>query len=236
MPVKAPCRQKQKSAWESAWFYFDQQLIFYLYIFTPFSFKIFSMALYFKLLKTLALIGVLLYVMRVLISLLSKEKSLYAPDPGRHFFMLFWALLCLLIAGPLFVIYFAKPQVQPLEATVLLMLGLVLASFSLPVFAIHIQYFIQDFQKLVEIDKQGKTFKIYDVAHKLFYRQEDIVSATRVKCQTPRFFWSNYEYITFEFRNGKTMTITSLLMPLDKMARYINPRLLVVKQKSICFI
>jgi hypothetical protein len=194
------------------------------------------MALYFKLLKTMALIAALLYMMRVLISLLSKEKSLYAPDPGRHFFMLFWALLCLLIAGPLFVIYFAKPQVQPLEATLLLMVGLLLTSFSLPVFVVHIQYFIQDFQKLVEIDKKGQTFKIYDVAHKLFYRQEDIVEATRVKCQTGKFFWSNYEYITFEFRNGKKLTITSLLMPLDKIARYINPRILVEKQKTICFI
>jgi hypothetical protein len=194
------------------------------------------MALYFKLLKILALIAVLLYVMRVLISLLSKEKSLFAPDPGRHFFMLFWAMLCLLVAGPLFVIYFAKPQVQPLEATILLMLGLLLASFSLPVFLLHIQYFIHDFQKLVEIDKKGETFKIYDVAKKLFYRQEDIVTATRVRCQTPRFFWSNYEYITFEFRNGQHLTITSLLMPLDKMARYINPRNLVVKHKTICFI
>jgi hypothetical protein len=194
------------------------------------------MALYFNLLKILALIAVLLYVMRVLIGLLSKEKSLFAPDPGRHFFMLFWAMLCLLVAGPLFVIYFAKPQVQPLEATILLMLGLLLASFSLPVFLLHIQYFIHDFQKLVEIDKKGETFKIYDVAKKLFYRQEDIVTATRVRCQTPRFFWSNYEYITFEFRNGQQLTITSLLMPLDKMARYINPRNLVVKHKTICFI
>ena len=194
------------------------------------------MPLYFKLLKTLALIAALLYVMRVLISLLSKEKSLYAPDPGRHFFMLFWALLCLLIAGPLFVIYFAKPQVQPLEATILLMLGLLLASFSLPVFVVHIQYFIHDFQKLVEIDKKGETFKIYDVAKKLYYRQEDIVAATRVRCQTGRFFWSHYEYITFEFRNGKRMTITSLLMPLDKIAKYINPRIMVVKKKPICFI
>jgi hypothetical protein len=194
------------------------------------------MALYFKLLKILALLGVLLYVMRVLISLLSKEKSLFAPDPGRHFFMLFWAMLCLLVAGPLFVIYFAKPQVQPLEATLLLMLGLLLASFSLPVFVLHIQYFIHDFQKLVEIDKKANTFKVYDVAKKLFYRREDIVTATRVKCQTARFFWSNYEYITFEFRNGQHLTITSLLMPLDKMARYIDPRNLVVKHKTICFI
>jgi hypothetical protein len=194
------------------------------------------MALYLKLLKTLAMIAALLYVMRVLISLLSKEKSLYAPDPGRHFFMLFWALLCLLIAAPLFVIYFAKPQVQPLEATVLLMLGLLLATFSVPVFVLHLQYFIHDFQKLVEIDKKESTFKIYDVAKKLYYRQEDIVSATRVRCQTARFFWSNYEYITFEFRNGQQLTITSLLMPLDKMVKYINPRNLMVKHKTICFV
>ncbi|MGV3640335.1 MAG: hypothetical protein ACO1NZ_07450 [Adhaeribacter sp.] len=194
------------------------------------------MALYFKLLKVLALIGVLLYVMRLLISLLSKEKSLYAPDPGRHFFMLFWALLCLLVAGPLFVIYFAKPQVEPLEATLLLMLGLLLASFSLPVFVLHIQYFIYDFQKLVEIDKKGQTFKIYDVAKKLYYRQEDIVTATRVRCQTARFFWSNYEYITFEFRTGQQITITSLLMPLDKITRYIPARNLVVQHRNFCFI
>lgn len=194
------------------------------------------MALYFKLLKILALIGVLLYVMRLLVSLLSKEKSLYAPDPGRHFFMLFWALLCLLVAGPLFVIYFAKPQVEPLEATLLLMLGLLLASFSLPVFVLHIQYFIYDFQKLVEIDKKGQSFKIYDVAKKLYYRQEDIITATRVRCKTARFFWSNYEYITFEFRNGQQVTITSLLMPLDKITKYIPPRNLVVQHRNFCFI
>jgi hypothetical protein len=194
------------------------------------------MALYINLLKTLAIIAALLYAMRVLITFLSKEKSLYAPDPGRHFFMLFWALLCLLIAGPLFVIYFAKPQVGPLEASVLLMLGLLLASFSLPVFAVHIQYFIHDFQKLVEIDKKGSTFKIYDIPRKLYYRQEDIVAATRVQCRTVRFFWSKYEYITFEFRNGDKLTITSLLLPLDKIVKHVNPRLLVVRHKSICFI
>jgi hypothetical protein len=194
------------------------------------------MALYIKLLKTLAIIAALLYAMRVLITFLSKEKSLYAPDPGRHFFMLFWALLCLLIAGPLFVIYFAKPQVGPLEASVLLMLGLLLASFSLPVFAVHIQYFIHDFQKLVEIDKKGGTFKVYDIPRKLFYRREDILQATRVQCRTVRFFWSKYEYITFEFRNGEKLTITSLLLPLDKIVKYINPSLVVVKHKPICFI
>ena len=194
------------------------------------------MILYIKLLKTLGFIVVALYLLRFLISKLSKEKGLYAPDPSRHFFMLFWALLCLFVAGPLIILYFTKPNMQPLEASLLLVFGIILSSFALPVFAIHIQYFFVDFQKLVEIDKKNETFKIYDVRQKLYYRKEDIIRATRVRCQRAKYFWSNYEYITFELKNDHHITITSLLMPLDKLTKYLNPNRLVVENKAICFI
>lgn len=194
------------------------------------------MAIYIKILKILGMIAAFLYILRFLITLLSKEKSMYAPDASRHFFMLFWALLCLLIAAPLVIIYFTRPQVQPLEASLLLVLGLLLGSFSLPVFALHFQYFFNDFQKLVEIDKKNKTFKIYDVRQRLYYRKEDIVGATRVSCNTSKFFWSNYEYITFELRNNSLITITSLLMPLDKLTQYLNANLIEANHKRICFI
>jgi hypothetical protein len=54
----------------------------------------------------------------------------------------------------------ASPRLVPLEAALLLTLGVVLSSFSIPVFVLHIQYFINDFQKLVEIDKANESFKI----------------------------------------------------------------------------
>lgn len=180
--------------------------------------------------------AVLLFVLRFVIGLLSKEKGIYVPDPSRHFFMLFWALLCLFIAAPLVVIYFSRPQVQPLEASLFLILGLLLGVLALPVFAVHLQYFFNDFQKLVEIDKKNNTFKIYDVRQRLFYRKEDIVGATRVSCKTSKFFWSNYEYITFELRNNSLITVTSLLMPLDKLTQYLNNNLIEAQHKNICFI
>ena len=182
------------------------------------------------------MIAVLLYVLRFLITLLSKEKSIYVPDASRHFFMLFWAFLCLLIAGPLVIIYFTRPQVQPLEASLFLILGLVLGSFALPAFAVHLQYFFNDFQKLVEIDKKNNTFKIYDVRQRLYYRKEDIVGATRVSCKTSKFFWSNYEYITFELRNDSLITVTSLLMPIDKLTQYLNKNIIQAEHRNICFI
>lgn len=192
--------------------------------------------IYIKLIKTLAFVAAFLYALRFLIGFLSKERSVYVPDPSRHFFMLFWALLCLMVAAPLLVTYIASPRHTPLEAALLLTIGIVLASFSLPVFALHIQYFFNDFQKLVELDKKNETFKIYDVRKKLFYRQEDIVRATRVQCRSGKFFWSNYEYITFEIKNGSLITLTSLLMPLDKLTRFLNPNRIQVQHKSICFI
>lgn len=194
------------------------------------------MVLYIKLLKILGFIAAFLYVLRFLITFLSKDKGVYVPDASRHFFMLFWALLCLLVAGPLVIMYFSAPQLKPLEASLFLIFGLILSSFALPTFALHIQYFFTDFQKLVEIDKKNESFKIYDVRQKLFYRKEDIVSATRVICKTRKFFWSSYEYITFDVRNGGSITITSLLLPLDKLTRYLNPHRVNVIPKTICFI
>jgi hypothetical protein len=141
-----------------------------------------------------------------------------------------------MVAAPLLVTYVASPRHTPLEAALLLTVGVVLASFSLPVFALHIQYFFNDFQKLVELDKKNESFKIYDVRKKLFYRKEDIVRATRVQCRSGKFFWSNYEYITFEIKNGNFITLTSLLMPLDKLTRFLNQNRIQVQHKSICFI
>lgn len=194
------------------------------------------MPIYLKLLKTFAFVAVALYLLRFLITIFSKERSVYAPDPSRHFFMLFWAILCLMVAAPLLVTYIAAPRMSPIEAALLLTLGLILAAFSLPVFILHIQYFFNDFQKLVEVDKQNESFKIYDVRKKLFYRKEDIVRATRVQCGSKKFFWSNYEYITFEIKNGSLVTLTSLLMPLDKLTKFINVNRIEVQHKSICFI
>lgn len=194
------------------------------------------MSLYIQLLKTLGIIAAFMYALRFLISILSKERSVYAPDASRHFFMLFWALLCLLIAGPLVIFYFTKPFLNPLEASLLLVIGLVLSSFALPAFAVHIQYFFNDFQKLVEIDKKNQTFKIYDIRKKLFYRKEDIVRLTRVQCKSAKFFWSNYEYVTFELSNGSEVRITSLLMPLDKIIKYVPTSKMLVNHKTICFI
>ncbi len=182
------------------------------------------------------MIAAFMYVLRFLITVLSKERSVYAPDVSRHFFMLFWALLCLFIAGPLVVFYFTNPLMTPLEASLLLVLGVLLSSFALPVFFLHIQYFFNDFQKLVEIDKKNQTFKIYDVRKKLFYRKEDIRQGYRVQCRTAKFFWSNYEFITFEMTNGSRITITSLLMPLDKITRYLSSNRMELQHKTICFI
>jgi hypothetical protein len=62
------------------------------------------------------------------------------------------------------------------------------------------------------------------------------VQATRVQCQTGKYFWSNYEYITFEIRNGSFITLTSLLMPLDKLTKFLNANRIRIEHKSICFI
>ncbi|MDQ3291072.1 MAG: hypothetical protein M3Q05_07255 [Bacteroidota bacterium] len=193
------------------------------------------MALYLKLIKTLALLVGGLYALRFFIGLFSRRQSTFTLDFHRQFSLLFWSILSVLVVIPLLGALFTT-TVLPIELIFLLVAVAFLLSFSLPSFFLHLQYWRQNRSLLVEVDKRNESFKIYNLTHKNFYSKEKIIRTTYTRCRSRQYFWSKYEYLTFEISNGDKITVTSLLLPLDQLTRFLPPNTIRTQAKTICWL
>ncbi|PSR55978.1 hypothetical protein AHMF7605_22000 [Adhaeribacter arboris] len=193
------------------------------------------MALYLKLIKTLALLVGGLYALRFCIGLFSKRQSTFTVDIHRQFSLLFWSILSLLVIIPLLGALIST-VLLPLELVFLLVAVMFLLSFSLPSFFLHFQYWRQNRNLLIEVDKRNESFKVYNLIHKNFYPKEKIIRTTYIRCRSRQYFWSKYEYLIFEMVNGDKITITSLLLPLDQLIRFLPAKTIQMQTKTICWL
>ncbi|MDQ4139979.1 MAG: hypothetical protein M3142_05595 [Bacteroidota bacterium] len=193
------------------------------------------MALYLNLIKTLALLVGGLYALRFFIGLFSRRQSTFTLDFHRQFSLLFWSILSLLVVIPLLTTLFTT-ALLPIELIFLLIAVTLLLSFSLPSFFLHLQYWRKNRNLLVEVDKRNETFKIYNLTYKNFYPKEKIIRATYTRCRSRQYFWSKYEYLTFEITNGDKITVTSLLLPLDQLTRFLPSKTIQTQTKTICWL
>lgn len=193
------------------------------------------MPLYINLVKTLAILVGGLYALRFLISIFSRRQSTFTPDIHRQFSLLFWSILCVLVMIPLLSAFFTAPLL-PVETAFLVLAVTVLLSFSLPTFFLHAQYWRHDRHLLVEIDKKNESFKIYHLQHHHFYAREKIIRTTYTRCRARQYFWSKYEYLTFEMTNGDQVTVTSLLLPLNQLIKFLPARTITTQTKLICWL
>ena len=193
------------------------------------------MSLYFNLIKTLALLVGGLYALRFLIGIFSRRQSTFTLDIHRQFSLLFWSILCLLVVIPLIFTFFTS-VLLPLEVIFISLAAALLLSFSLPTFFLHSQYWRRNQHLLVEVDKRNESFKIYHLTHKYFYSKEKIVRTTYTRCRSQQYFWSKYEYLTFEMTNGDKVTVTSLLLPLNQLTRFLPAQTIQTQTKTICWV
>ncbi|QMU26982.1 hypothetical protein [Adhaeribacter radiodurans] len=193
------------------------------------------MALYLKLIKTLAILVGGLYALRFFIGLFSRRQSTFTLDFHRQFSLLFWSILCLLVIIPLLSALITS-TLLPLELIFLVIASTLLLSFSLPSFFLHIQYWRQSQHLLVEVDKRNESFKIYNLTHKHFYAKEKIIHTTYTRCRSKQYFWSKYEYVTFEMINGDKIKVTSLLLSLDQLTRFLPSNSIRTQNKIICWL
>lgn len=193
------------------------------------------MPLYINLVKTLALLVGGLYALRFLIGLFSRRQSTYTLDLHRQFSLLFWSVLCLLVVIPLLGTFFTA-SLLPIETVFILLAIAVLLSFSLPTFFLHVQYWRNGRHLLVEVDKRNESFKIYHLRHHYFYASEKIVRTVYTRCRSRQYFWSHYEYLTFEMTNGDQVTVTSLLLPLNLILKFLPAKTLQTRTKPICWL
>lgn len=193
------------------------------------------MPLYINLVKTLALLVGGLYALRFLIGLFSRRQSTFTPDIHRQFSLLFWSVLGLLVTFPLLAAFF-NDSLVPAEIIFLVVAIIFLLTFSLPTFLLHAQYWRHDRHLLVEIDKRHESFKIYHLQHQHFYAKEKIIRTQYTRCRSRQYFWSQYEYLTFEMSNGDKLTVTSLLLPLNQLTKFLPPPTIGSQTKSICWL
>ncbi len=191
------------------------------------------MSLYFNLIKIIGLLVGGLYALRFLIGLFSRRQSTFTLDVHRQFSLLFWSILSLLVIIPLLSTLITTPLL-PTELIFLLLAVAFLLSFSVPTFLLHAQYYRHDQHLLVEVDKRNQSFKIYHLQHQHFYPKEKIIRTKYTRCRSRQYFWSQYEYLTFEMVNGDQVTITSLLLPLNQLTKFLPAT--TIRTKTICWL
>lgn len=195
------------------------------------------MSLYLNLIKTLGLLVGGLYALRFLIGLFSRRQSTFTLDFHRQFSLLFWSILCILVIIPLLAALInSAAALLPIETIFLIIASTLLLSFSLPTFFLHSQYWRYSRQFLVEVDKRNESFKIYNLQHKHFYPKEKIVQTTYTRCRSRQYFWSQYEYLTFEMTNGDKVRVTSLLLPLNQLTKFLPAKTIQTQTKTICWL
>ena len=91
--------------------------------------------------------------------------------------------------------------------------------FNIPVIVIYINYWIEDKNKIVQIDTNTRTINVTKEFKDLTYRFDDIKRVILVSHLSYKFGqplrkapWTDYFYYLIDFKNGERLILTSLLL------------------------
>ena len=183
-----------------------------------------------------AVVLALLMGLRLLTGLFQGKRRSYTLTFQRQMALLFWPLLCLSVGLPFLASFLFAGAIATYELVLLLAFSALILGFAAPALALHVHYYMRNHTTEVVFEPKQNLLEVYEAGQRIPFGRTDLVRVDYVRCTSRRLFWSNYEYVQLHLRNGRTITVTSLLMKLGPLADFLRNANLQTHQHIFCTI
>ncbi|WP_022825386.1 hypothetical protein [Hymenobacter norwichensis] len=188
------------------------------------------------LLEVGGVIVALIVGLRLITGLFGKRQRAHRVTFQRQVALLFWPLLCLSVGLPFLASFFFAGELSTYELVLLLLFSGLIVGFALPAFLLHAHYYLHNHATEVVFEPKQNLLEVYEDGLRQPFSRADIQRVLYVRCSSRRLFWSNYEYVQLQLRNGQSITITCLLMKLTGLAEFLRNTHLEQQQRLFCTI
>ncbi|MGV3540533.1 MAG: hypothetical protein ACO1OQ_12030 [Rufibacter sp.] len=188
------------------------------------------------LLKIAAFVVVAHFLVRFLLRVFKRQGRVYYLTPARQFGMVFWSLISFWLAVVMFGLLLREHTDTHLEQILAIALGGILFLFSLPTLLVHWQYWRHERESALELEKETRTVLLLRPGQKYFLPQNQIRNILETRCSSKSVFWKDYGYLTLTLQDGRTVTITSLLLNLNQLKALWPHVPLQTRTKWVCFL
>ena len=189
------------------------------------------------LLEAAVVLLVVLGAARWVTGLFSKRTHVYRATAARQTRQLFWPLLAL--GAGLSVL----PAVAMGGAAVsafewLLTLGFLLFAVGLsgPALLLHLRYWVLNHETMLVFQPVENRFEVYENGQRVPFERRDLARVERVTCRARRSFWAKYDYLRLHLRDGRVITLTSLLTELEPLAGFLRNVPTERRSQSWCWV
>ncbi|OON70632.1 hypothetical protein [Hymenobacter sp. CRA2] len=187
------------------------------------------------LLELAVVVGAASLLLQWVMRLFGRRRTVFQVTYWRGVYLLIWPLATLAVALPLLRPLLAGPTTG-LEMVFFGVLAAVVLSFAVPSFLLHAQYYRHNRHTTLLFDAKQNHFEVYEGAVPVPFSRADIERVEYAVCRTRRVFWSNYEYLRLHLRDGRRITLTSLLTGLEPLAEFLRHTHLSARKRWFCWL
>lgn len=174
--------------------------------------------------------------LRFITSFFSDKGKVFRPTFLRHFYLLFWPLLCLCVGLPFLGSFVFLGTLSAYELILLTALASVVLGFSVPALILHAQYYARNLHTTLVFDPKQNKLEVYEGNFRIPFDRRDLQRVEYVTCTSKRLFWSNYNFLRLHLASGETLTLTSLLTNLAPVAEFLRNTNLEKRERWFCFV
>ncbi|WP_153042311.1 hypothetical protein [Rufibacter roseus] len=186
--------------------------------------------------KIAAFVVVAHYLVRFLLRIFRRQGKVYYLTPMRQFSLVFWSLISFWLALIMFGMLLRHHTDTNLEQSIAMGLGSILLLFSLPTLLVHLQYWRHERESAMELEKDHRTALLLRPGQQYLLKPGSIQEIVETKSSSSGSFWRHYGYLTIFLRDGRTLTVTSLLIDLETLKALWPHVPYRIKTKWICFL
>jgi hypothetical protein len=187
------------------------------------------------LLEAVVLFGVAAFLLRWVLNLFGQQRTVFQVMYWRSVYLLAWPLASLAVGLPFLATFFTGAH-SGWALMLLLVAGALLLSFSVPAFALHLQYYLCNRHTTLLFDPKKNILEVYEGPYRQYFERRDIAQVERVTCHSQHLFWSHYDYLRLHLRDGRVLTLTSLLLKLDNTAEFLRSLPQERRQRWLCWL
>ncbi|WP_210514162.1 hypothetical protein [Hymenobacter terricola] len=175
------------------------------------------------LLEAAVVLFVVLGAARWVTGLFSKRTHVYQTTAARQMRLLFWPLLALgagLSVVP--AVAMGGTEVSTFEWGLTVGFFLFTLGLSGPALLLHLRYWTLNRETTLVFQAAENGFEVYEAGQRQPFERRDLAKVERVTCRARRTFWARYDYLRLHLRDGRVITLTSLLTELEPLAVFLR--------------
>lgn len=179
---------------------------------------------------------VLVVGLRLITGLFGGKQRIYRVNFQRQVALLFWPVLCLSMGLPFLASLLFAGTLSTYELVLVLAFSSLVLGFAAPALLLHLHYYVRNQATTVVFEPKQNLLEVYEDGQHIAFSRADLLQVDYVRCSTRQLFWSNYEYMHLRLRDGRVITLTSVLLKLTPLAEFLRNTNLMTQRRLFCII